>query len=390
MIKIILKSGKDEAVKRFHPWIFSGAIKEIKGSPVDGSLVSVFDYKDNFLAQGFYHNSSIAVRVISYDEKEIDYNFWKNKFLEAYNYRVKAKIINNSNFNVYRLIHAEGDGLPGLIVDYYNGHLVIQCHTYAMFKHINIFADILKDMYGSGLKSVFDKSSETLPKEFRSDNKLLFGSSDNCEVNEYGHRFYIDYVEGQKTGFFIDQRENRKLLNQYCEGKNVLNTFCYSGGFSIYALKAGAALVHSVDSSKKAINTLEKNIVLNGFENAQHKAYCSDTFDFLKNTETTYDIIVLDPPAYAKHKDVKHNAIQGYKRLNQEALQKINKGGFLFTFSCSQVVDNSLFKSTVISAAINAKRNVRIVHQITQPTDHPINAFHQEGEYLKGLVLFVS
>lgn len=390
MVKIILSSGKDEAVKRFHPWIFSGAIKKILGSPQEGEIVSVYNNKDEFLALGHYQNGSIAIRVISFKETVPDHHFWKNKLLAAYNYRKKICIADNDSIDVYRLVHAEGDGLPGLIIDYYNGHVVIQSHSIGMYKLIDIFTEILQEIYGNKLKAVYDKSSETLPKSFQTENKLLYGAQDECIVNENGNRFFIDYCEGQKTGFFIDQRENRKLLQKYCHERSVLNTFCYSGGFSMYALNAGASLVHSVDSSKKAIEMTEKNVVLNNSGNGAHQSYVSDTLDFIKSSETAYDIIILDPPAYAKHKDVKHNAVQGYKRLNQEAISKIKSGGLLFTFSCSQVVEPYLFKSTVIAAAINAGRNARIIHQLSQPADHPISAFHPEGEYLKGLVLYID
>lgn len=357
------------------------------GAPVDGDLVYVYNNKDEFLALGHYQNSSIAVRIISFEDCPIDLNFWTGKIRAAYEYRKQAGITNSE---VYRLIHAEGDGLPGLIVDYYNGHLVLQCHSIGMHKHLDAIAEALKCIYSGSIKVIYDKSSETLPRHLGTANRFLFGQEQACEINENGCRFAIDYVEGQKTGFFIDQRENRLLLQKYCEEKTVLNTFCYTGGFSIYALKGGAALVHSVDSSKKAIALTDKNVHLNGFGDDKHKSFAADTLEFIKSTDMLYDIIILDPPAYAKHNDVKHNAVQGYKRLNQEAIQRINTGGLLFTFSCSQVVSPLLFKSTVIAAAISAGRKVRIMHQLSQPPDHPINAFHPEGEYLKGLVVHVT
>ena len=390
VIKIILSSGKDEAVKRFHPWVFSGAIKKILGTPAEGEIVSLYNNKDEFLGIGHYQNGSIAIRVISFADIQPDYEFWKNKLLSAYYYRKKIGIAESDKINVYRLVHAEGDGMPGLIIDYYNGHVVIQAHSIGMHKVSVVFTDILKEIFGKKLKSVYDKSNETLPKSFPTENKFLYGAPDECIVSEYENKFLIDYVEGQKTGFFIDQRENRKLLQKYSPHQKVLNTFCYSGGFSIFALNAGASLVHSVDSSKKAIELTNQNVILNNLQGTNHQSYVSDTLDFIKNSEEKYDVIILDPPAYAKHKDVKHNAIQGYKRLNYEAIKKINCGGILFTFSCSQVVEPQLFKSTVISAAINAGRNTRILHQLSQPADHPINAFHPEGEYLKGLVLYIE
>ncbi|MDD3876214.1 MAG: class I SAM-dependent rRNA methyltransferase [Bacteroidales bacterium] len=390
MVKIILKSGKDEAARRFHPWIFSGAVKKIYGTPAEGDMVEVFDNKDNFLGSGHYQDGSIAVRIVSFEQTNFDYNFWLKKIQDAYTYRQNCGIINNQDFNVYRLIHAESDGLPGLIVDFYNGHAVIQAHSIGMHRQIQVFSQALKEIYGEELKSVYDKSNDTLPRFYETQNSFIYQRIDKCIVSEYGHHFNIDFIEGQKTGFFIDQRENRRLLNHYVKGKNVLNTFCYSGGFSIYALKAGAALVHSVDSSKKAIQLTEDNILLNEMQGLNHKSFVSDTLDFIKNTEEKYDVIILDPPAYAKHREVKHNAVQGYKRLNAEAIEKINSGGILFTFSCSQVVDMNLFKSTVIAAAIKTGRKTRIIHQLTQAPDHPVNAFHPESEYLKGLVLYIE
>ncbi len=390
MIKIILKSGKDEPIKRFHPWIFSGAIKKINGHPCEGELVSVFSYEDEFLGMGHYSSGSIAVRIISFEEVDCNDEFWFNALQKAFIFREKIGLTDNNKLNVYRLFHAEGDGLPGLIIDYYNGHAVLQAHSIGMHKHLDVISDALQKLYKNKLKAVYDKSSETLPKSLAVKNRFLFGETNECIVNENGHQFIIDYVDGQKTGFFIDQRENRNLLQTYVKEKNVLNTFCYSGGFSIYALNSGARLVHSVDSSKKAIEMLEKNIVLNNLESSIHKSYTRDTLDFIKESDYLYDVIILDPPAYAKHKDVKHNAVQGYKRLNYEAIKKIRSGGLLFTFSCSQLIDSNLFKSTVISAAINAARSVRILHKLSQAPDHPVNAFHPEGEYLKGLVLYIE
>jgi len=388
MVKIVLKSGKDEALRRFHPWVFSGAVKKIYGHPTEGDIVEVCDNKDEFLGWGHYQNGSIIVRIISFDKCDPDFYFWKSMFQKALDYRINTGIAHNNDFNVYRLIHAEADGLPGLIVDYYNGHLVLQAHSIGMHKLLPVFKDVLVELYQEKLMSVYDKSNETLPKMYPVENGFLHGTSAACTVDEYGHAFNIDFVEGQKTGFFVDQRENRKLLKQFVKDKKVLNTFCYSGGFSIYALNGGASLVHSVDSSRKAIDTLEKNIILNNMQEAAHTSFVSDTLDFLKSNDNTYDVIILDPPAYAKHKDVKHNAVQGYKRLNYEAIQKLNKGGILFTFSCSQVVDNYLFKSTVIAAAIKAGRKSKILYQLHQAADHPVNPFHPESEYLKGLVLY--
>ncbi len=390
MIKVILKSGKDESVKRFHPWIFSGAIKKMSSEHIEGALVQVFDNKDNFLGTGHYQKGSIAVRLISFEKEDVDTAFWQRKLNSAYNYRKACGITELPDTNTYRLVHAEADGMPGLIIDYYNGHLVFQAHSIGMHKQRHLFADILQEIYSNRLKCIYDKSSDTLPFGYAAANGFLFGAASKCQVVECGHHFIIDYVGGQKTGFFIDQRENRKLLSNYVKNKKVLNTFCYSGGFSIYALKHGAEMVHSVDSSKKALQMLEDNIMVNAVEKNNHTSFASDSLDFLKNSKEAYDIIILDPPAYAKHRNVRHNAVQGYKRLNAEALKRINSGGLLFTFSCSQVVNHALFKATITSAAISAGRKTKIIHQLSQAVDHPVNVYHPESEYLKGLVLYVE
>ncbi|MFW5792736.1 MAG: class I SAM-dependent rRNA methyltransferase [Bacteroidota bacterium] len=394
--QIILKSGKDEAIKRYHPWIFSGAIKKIIGNVSDGKIVQIYSNKDEYLGTGHYQDASIAARILAFaPEKPLDFDedFFYGKISKALFLRQSTGIANNVKTNVYRLIHGEGDNLPGLIIDFYNNHIVIQCHSIGMHKNINNIAAALKKLYGDSLKSIYDKSGETLPSVYAKENetnRFIVGEIDIVEVQEYGHRFNIDFINGQKTGFFIDQRENRHLLSKYSKGKTVLNTFCYSGGFSIYALKAGAKIVHSLDSSKKAIELTDSNVMLNFISEDNHKSIVADTMEYLDNPLMDYDIIILDPPAYAKHVNVKHNAVQGYKRLNQKAISQIKSGSFLFTFSCSQVIDMNLFKSTVISASIAAKRKVRIIHQLSQPADHPINAFHPEGSYLKGLVLFIE
>jgi 23S rRNA (cytosine1962-C5)-methyltransferase len=390
--KVILKSGKDEAVRRFHPWVFSGAIKKMDGEPQEGDVVEVYSNHDEYLGTGHYQASSITVRVFSFQQVEPDYEFWKSKLVKAYEYRKELGLTDNPETNVYRLVHAEGDGLPGLIIDYYNGTIVMQMHSIGMHFIREYLVNALKDIYGDKLKAVYDKSSETLPKSANLNQRdgYLFGKADTNEVLEYGHKFIVDWEAGQKTGFFVDQRENRKLLEKYVKDKTVLNTFCYTGGFSVYALKAGAAEVHSVDSSKKAIDLTEKNILANNLETAKHQSIQTDAIDYLKDIEGKYDVIILDPPAFAKHNDAKHNALQGYKRINLQAIKQIKKGGFIFTFSCSQVVDKFLFNSIVASAAILSGRNVKVIHQLTQPADHPVSAFHPEGEYLKGLVLFVE
>ncbi len=360
------------------------------GDPVDGEIVSVYSNKDEFLGMGHYSNGSIAVRIISFVETTIDDAFWINKINKAYELRKTAGLAGRADLNVFRLIYAEGDGLPGLVVDYYNGTCVLQAHSVGMYNNRHAIAEALKNIDGLEVKAVYDKSSESLFKgKGESRNEYLFGSRSEEPVNEHGHQFLVDWETGQKTGFFIDQRENRKLLAQFCKDKVVANTFCYTGGFSIYALNAGAKEVHSVDSSKKAIELTDKNVAQNGFSE-RHKSFAMDTFDFLEGKEDVYDVIVLDPPAFAKHIDARHHAVMGYKRLNAEALRRIRKGGILFTFSCSQVIDKRLFESTIMSAAIVAKRNAKILYRLSQPPDHPVNIFHPEGEYLKGLAIYVE
>lgn len=393
--KVILSSGKDQSLKRRHPWVFSGAIKKIQGDVNEGDVVEVYSTHDEYLGTGHYQDGSIAVRVFSFQKIAPGAAYWKRKIEKAYNYRKELGLIPHPETNVYRLVYAEGDELPGLIIDYYNGTAVLQAHSIGMHLARNMFVNALKEIYGSELKAVYDKSQETLPKKsgIKASNGYLSGNAvpiiaGMTEVMENNHRFYIDWESGQKTGFFIDQRENRALLAKYCKDKKVLNTFCYTGGFSVYAGKAGASLVHSVDSSQKAITLTNKNTGLNNIQN--HESFAMDTFDFLKGKENVYDVIVLDPPAFAKHQHVKHNAVMGYKRLNAEAMKAIKPGGIIFTFSCSQVVDKSLFRHTIMAAAIDAKRNVNVLHYMTQPVDHPINIFHPEGEYLKGLVLYVE
>lgn len=395
-LKIILKSGKDDAVKRYHPWVFSGAIKKMEGPVYDGCHAEVFSNKDEYLGCGIYQDATIAVRILAFapDRPEsFELNFWEKKLQSAYRLRETAGLTNNKQTNMYRLVHGEGDHLPGLIIDHYNGHLVIQIHATGLYRFIDDIAKALQKIYGSTLQSIYDKSRETLPAAFwtgKEPREFITGNADRIEVSENGHRFWVDIRKGQKTGFFIDQRENRRLLTQYTEGKKVLNTFCYTGGFSVYALKSGASHVTSLDSSARAIELTEQNITLNFPETDKHRSVTSDAMEFLKDHNEDYDVIVLDPPAYAKHQHVKHNAVQGYKRLNLEALKAIKDGGILFTFSCSQVVDMQLFRSTIMAAAILVGRKIRILHQLSQPADHPVNIFHPEGQYLKGLVLAVG
>lgn len=391
-VKVVLKSGKVQSLFRRHPWIFSGAIKRIEGPVTEGSLVKVTDNKGNFLATGHYQIGSIAVRIISFEDTVIDYNFWKNKILAAYRLRLFLGLTENPETNTFRLVNAEGDDLPGLIIDYYNGTAVTQFHSIGLYLNKDMIVQALKEVLNEKLETVYDKSEGTIPFKaaIKPADGYILGQSSNPEVLEYGNRFFVDWTTGQKTGFFIDQRENRKLLQQYAGGKHVLNLFCYTGGFSVYALRGGAGLVHSVDSSSPAIALTNKNVALNFPGASNHVAYTDDAFKFLDNIDNKYDLIILDPPAFAKHNDALHNALQGYKRLNQKALEKVQKGGLLFTFSCSQVVSKENFLKSVFAASVNAHRKVSILHRLTQPPDHAVSIYHPEGEYLKGLVLYVE
>ena len=390
-VKIVLKSGKADSLLRRHPWVFSGAVKKIYGSPAEGDIVEVVSNKDEFLGYGHYQNGSIAVRVFSFEKREIDDDFWFDKIYSAYRMRQALGLVDNPETNVYRLIFAEGDELPGLVVDFYNGTAVIQPHSIGMHFLRNNIAAALKKIYGQKLHTIYYKCEDSLPKNtsFEKQNEFLLGNKEKDVVLENGNKFIVNWVRGQKTGFFIDQRFNRQLLARYSRGRRVLNTYCYTGGFSVYALAAGAQFVHSVDSSKKAVELTEENVALMT-ENVNHKAIAADAMEYINNFTDSYDLIILDPPAFAKHKDVKHRAVQGYKRINATALRKIAKGGILFTFSCSQVIDQRLFESTVTAAAILAGRKTRILHHLSQPADHPYSVFHPEGRYLKGLVLYVE
>ena len=390
MKKIILQNGKEAPVLRKHPWIFSGAIKVKDFDLKDGEVVSVYAVDKRFLGIGHFQESSIAVRIFSFEEKEIDQNFWSKKIKDAYDYRKQIGLAENEITNCYRLVFGESDGLPGLIIDFYNGHVVFQAHSIGMHLERNNIAEALKIVFESKLKTIYDKSKESLPTNYGTniENGFLFGDTGSTTVTENGKQFLVDWEHGQKTGFFIDQRESRQLLASYSNGKKVLNTFCYTGGFSVYAGNAGAELVHSVDSSKKAIELTEKNAEINKLKN--HQSFAEDVFDFLKKTNEDYDVVILDPPAFAKHRDSKHNAVIGYKKLNALALKKIKSGGIIFTFSCTQVVNKQLFFDTITSAAIEAGREIKILHYLNQPADHPINPLHPESEYLKGLVLFVK
>jgi 23S rRNA (cytosine1962-C5)-methyltransferase len=389
--KIILKSGKEQSVMRYHPWIFSGAIKKMHGDPSEGDIVDVYDNNDNFLAVGHYAPGSIAIRVLSFQKIEPDIAFFRNKVQKAIIYRKAAGIIGNPKINVFRLIHGEGDGLPGLIVDYYNGVAVLQAHSLGFYRIRKEIASILTELLGKELIAVYDKSEGTIPHKAKVSvsNEFLFGDSGPVTVTENGYKFKIDWTTGQKTGFFIDQRDNRKLLESYTEGRSVLNMFGYTGGFSVYAMK-NAAQVHTVDSSAQAIALADENINLNYGVDKRHESFKVDAFEFLNDIKNKYDLIILDPPAFAKHNNVLDNALQGYKRLNIKAIEQIRPGGIIFTFSCSQVVSKENFRKSVFAAAANTGRSVRILHQMSQPPDHPVNIYHPESEYLKGLVIYVE
>jgi len=390
--KVVLKKGKEESVLRFHPWVFSGAIDRIEGAVEEGDIVTVHASYGHFLGIGHSSIGSIAVRIFSFKEVVPDLTFWCDKILAAFNLRQRIGLTSRKETNVFRLVHGEGDGLPGLIIDFYNGTAVLQAHTVGMWLVRDLLAEAMKIVLGDLLKAVYDKSAKTLPfkASIESVDGYLLGGLTTREVMEDGNRFLVDWEEGQKTGFFVDQRENRKLLSEYSFGKDVLNMFCYTGGFSFSAMQGGANLVHSVDSSAKAIELTNQNVELNFPGDQRHEAFTADAFDFMKDINNKYDLIILDPPAFAKHRGALNQALQGYKKLNTKAFQQIRPGGILFTFSCSQVVTRTNFREAVFSAAAISKRNVRILHQLSQPGDHPINMYHHEGEYLKGLVLYVE
>ncbi len=389
--KLFLQAGRDEAVRRFHPWVFSGAIGRYEGDLNDGDLVEVLDRKGNYLATGHYHNGSIAVRIFSFTRIEPDLVYWTQKLT---NIRAVRQTVVPANTNCYRLVHGEGDTCSGLVIDIYNGVAVVQCHSIGMHRERHRIADALKAVFGNELLAIYDKSTETLPDDYAASvtNSYLFGrTAVPHPVQENGHTFLIDWITGQKTGFFLDQRDNRALLARYAAGRKVLNAFSYSGGFSVYALQSGATLVHSVDASQKAIDLTKQNITANETIDAdRHQTFTDDVLTFLKAPGESYDLMVLDPPAFAKSQSARHRAVQGYKRLNAEGLRRIAPGGILFTFSCSQVIDRELFYNTIVAAALEAGRQVRVLHHLSQPADHPVNMYHPEGGYLKGLVLWVE
>ncbi len=390
--KIYLKRGKEESLRRFHPWVFSGAIHHADRGIGEGDVVRVFDSNDEFIAVGHYQIGTIAVRVLSFRDVPIDDEFWYSRLKAAYDMRVSIGIAENPLNNTFRLVHGEGDHLPGLVIDCYGTTAVMQAHSVGIHESRKAIAENLVKVMGGRVQHVFYKSETTLPykADLGQENGFIIGGSQDNTAMENGLKFHVDWLRGQKTGFFVDQRENRSLLERYAKDKRVLNMFCYTGGFSFYAMRGGAQLVHSVDSSAKAIELTNANVALNFPGDTRHQAFCEDAFKFLDAADNTYDLIILDPPAFAKHRGALHNALKGYIRLNVKAFQRIRKGGILFTFSCSQVVTKDHFRNAVFTAAALSGRKVRILHQLHQPADHPINIYHPEGEYLKGLVVYVE
>ena len=397
MKQIYLKRGKEESLLRFHPWIFSGAIHHTDNGIEEGDVVRVLSEKGDFIAVGHYQQGSIAVRVLTFNDVDIDDRYWESRLQSALDLRQSIGLADCPNTDAYRLVHGEGDLMPGLIIDVYKQTAVMQAHSIGMHLARHQIAQALQKVMANRIAHIYYKSDTTLSFVDPENGFLLGGSNDNI-ATENGMRFYVDWLKGQKTGFFVDQRENRALLEKYAKDRRVLNMFCYTGGFSFYAMRGGAQLVHSVDSSAKAIELTKRNVELNFPGDPRHQAYCEDAFKFLESigskersdSQSSYDLIILDPPAFAKHRGALHNALKGYTRLNQKAFEKIERGGILFTFSCSQVVTKDNFRNAVFTAAALAKRKVRILHQLHQPADHPINIYHPEGEYLKGLVLYVE
>ncbi|MBR5802013.1 MAG: class I SAM-dependent rRNA methyltransferase [Alistipes sp.] len=395
--KIYLRRGKEESLLRRHPWIFSGAIErvECKDEIKEGEIVEVYTKAGDFIARGHYQIGSIAVRVLTFEKDEkIDQEWWNKRIAIAHDVRRSLSLTENEKTNCYRLIHGEGDSLPGLVVDIYDTTAVVQCHSVGMYLSRMAIAEAVRNTYGERITAIYDKSSQTVPFKagLNAVDGYIWGSSDHKShvVYENGEKFLVNWEEGQKTGFFLDQRQNRELVKHYAKGRTVLNTFCYTGGFSVYAASGGALEVCSVDASERAVKLAEENMRLNFGPEYKHEAVAADAVEYIKQIGNKYDLIILDPPAFAKHHKVLGNAMQGYKRINTRALSQIKSGGILFTFSCSQAVSKELFRTTVFSAAAIAGRKVRILHQLTQPADHPINIYHPEGEYLKGLVLYVE
>lgn len=390
--QVYLRKGKEESLLRFHPWVFSGAIASLDEGIEEGEIVKVITSKGNSIAIGHYQIGSIAVRVLTFKDVNIDDDFWCSRLKSAIDMRVKLGIADNPQNNTYRLVHGEGDNLPGLVIDVYGRTAVMQAHSVGMHVFRKEIARALVLVMGERIANVYYKSETTLPfkAELGQENGFLYGGSEDNTAIENGLKFHVDWLKGQKTGFFVDQRENRSLLESYSKDKKVLNMFCYTGGFSFYAMRGGAKLVHSVDSSAKAIELTKRNVELNFPNDTRHEAFCEDAFKYLDKAGGDYDLVILDPPAFAKHRAALRNALKGYTRLNVKAFEKMKSGGILFTFSCSQVVTKDNFRNAVFTAAAMAGRKVRILHQLHQPADHPINIYHPEGEYLKGLVLYVE
>ena len=392
MKAVYLKRGKEDSLLRFHPWIFSGAIHHVDPDMQEGDVVKVFTANGDFIAVGHYQIGSITVRVLSFRDIPIDDDFWRSRLAAALQMRLSVGIADQADNDTYRLVHGEGDHLPGLVIDCYGSTAVMQAHSVGMHMVRHQIAKILVEVMEGRVSHVYYKSETTLPfkADLGQENGFIVGQSDDNTACENGLRFYVDWLKGQKTGFFVDQRDNRSLLERYAKGKKVLNMFCYTGGFSVYAMRGGANLVHSVDSSAKAIELTNRNVELNFPGDKRHEAFCDDAFRFLDAADDKYDLVILDPPAFAKHRAALSNALKGYTRLNVKAFEKIKSGGILFTFSCSQVVTKDHFRNAVFTAAAKTGRKVRILHQLHQPADHPINIYHPEGEYLKGLVLYVE
>lgn len=391
-MNVYLKKGKEESLKRYHPWVFSGAIMRMDEGINEGDIVDVITYDGQFIGRGHYQIGSIAVRILTFEAEQINMDFWRQRIHVALQMRIAIGIADNPNNNTYRLVHGEGDNLPGLIIDCYGKTAVMQAHSVGMHYHRNEIAKAIVDVMDSRTENVFYKSETTLPykADLSQEDGFIFGETEENIAIENGLKFHVDWLRGQKTGFFVDQRDNRSLLEKYSKGKRVLNVFCYTGGFSFYAMRGGAEIVHSVDSSAKAIELTDKNVQLNFPDDNRHAAFCEDAFKYLERAGRNYNLIILDPPAFAKHRGALRNALKGYTRLNAKAFEKIQPGGILFTFSCSQVVTKDNFRNAVFTAAAQSGRKVRILHQLHQPADHPINIYHPEGEYLKGLVLYVE
>lgn len=392
MQQVTIKRKKEIALQRRHPWVFSGAIKGDTDAIEEGETVAIVGESGQFLGVGHFQRGSIMLRVLSFQPTEAGQAFWTQKLQAAWDCRSRLGLTGRQDLEAFRLVHAEGDGLPGLVIDLYKGTAVVQCHSIGMHRSLTFIVEALGEVLGNRLKAVYNKSRAALPSDYAQQvsDGYLYGAAQPTVIQEYGHHFLVDWESGQKTGFFLDQRENRRLLGEYAAGKKVLNAFCYTGGFSIYALKAGAHTVESVDISAPAMELTERNVQLGGFEQQRHMSHTQDVMSFLKAAPSDYDIVVVDPPAFAKNIKKRHQAVQGYKRLNALAMQRINTGGLLFTFSCSQVVSQQLFYDTIVAAAMESGRQARVLHKLAQPPDHPVGIFHPEGAYLKGLVLYIE